>query len=636
MRKRYNINMSIEKNPREHGGGANGWEELMVPTDWTWDAEEEARPEELEPEEDAVLAEEGEIVLEEGLQAAGEDQISLEDSAWLDSERGETEHGGAELNAEDGEIGLELAETEDSGAEDGRIEPEADGEVFQELIQVGEALIPEVELQRMALRARLYGEADGDRAYYEQAQNYAKEFNVPYADFLQVLRHYNKIERFGTDDRRKFYFSTDLETAKQVMELGFLTDGICRSQDSEKVDGSLMHLSYDYIDEAGEPKTGFAKERAAESQQVTFVLDGRIMDLDGFEAGTKYPTIDMVDLKDYCLGVVVPGEESLALWYWQKRQGTGYAIYDEVGWNWKNDFAWTDELRDKAQQTAIQGERYLADVEKVLEKVDADAVREQMEQELDKIPMEVWRQIADFYEAAGVKLLPKARAELRKSATKESLEVLAKAMGLKEMPNLMFTDKMRSSKEYGYYDAQRNLIIINADLLKGDGYRALVETLAHEMRHAMQHQIVKRDPDGEGNLYRVNEEVYIRWEDDYTGYRKQLLEVEAEAFGRGAWRHLLKGSRSVGAKLELAGMRAKKWAKQKKLPFAKFGEDERKMLRGDDDGGSGDSFGSVSDDGFGDAPDSGFGGGFDGDADDVELDGDAEDGFGDDFDDREE
>lgn len=88
---------------------------------------------------------------------------------------------------------------------------------------------------------------------------------------------------------------------------------------------------------------------------------------------------------------------------------------------------------------------------------------------------------------------------------------------------------------YAAYKEKENIIIINSKLL--DDPKELVNTIAHEMRHAYQHERAKKGETRLDKLYELNFKNYIRPVKDENGnlicvneYKNQLVEAEADAF----------------------------------------------------------------------------------------------------------
>ncbi len=87
--------------------------------------------------------------------------------------------------------------------------------------------------------------------------------------------------------------------------------------------------------------------------------------------------------------------------------------------------------------------------------------------------------------------------------------------------------------EYGFFDG--NSIRVNADALNGDDVAELVDTIAHEGRHAYQWYAVEH-PNFHGNNLQIqawknNFSNYINGNEDPEGYRKQPIEADAWKYG---------------------------------------------------------------------------------------------------------
>ena len=122
------------------------------------------------------------------------------------------------------------------------------------------------------------------------------------------------------------------------------------------------------------------------------------------------------------------------------------------------------------------------------------------------------------------------------SEKKSQIEILAKAigeeLGIKDIPSVNISE---GDDSYGFYDPQRNSITLNS-LFLSDPIE-LVNTIAHEMRHAYQHMRADILETREDALYKVNYENYITplplpeggWL-FFTDYYNQYVEVDARAF----------------------------------------------------------------------------------------------------------
>lgn len=123
----------------------------------------------------------------------------------------------------------------------------------------------------------------------------------------------------------------------------------------------------------------------------------------------------------------------------------------------------------------------------------------------------------------------------RLSAIESFVEILGVRMGLENKPTVTFFDGPEN--ELGAYIQGKDRIEINWLLL--DDPEALVNTVAHEMRHAYQHERAQSPETWMDVLYAVNFENYISPIQDKNGYyvnfedyQDQLIEAEARAFAK--------------------------------------------------------------------------------------------------------
>lgn len=110
--------------------------------------------------------------------------------------------------------------------------------------------------------------------------------------------------------------------------------------------------------------------------------------------------------------------------------------------------------------------------------------------------------------------------------------VLSDKLDIKNPPKLLlFEDEWT---HHGEFVPDRNLVRINGNILNEP--MEVVETIAHEMRHAYQFQRAHIDETREDALYAYNFEHYInpkQVEDKYINfidYQNQLVDAEARAF----------------------------------------------------------------------------------------------------------
>ena len=121
----------------------------------------------------------------------------------------------------------------------------------------------------------------------------------------------------------------------------------------------------------------------------------------------------------------------------------------------------------------------------------------------------------------------------RQDAVRELVKSISDMQGLSEVPEVEFIDDGDNS--CGFYSERGNYIGINERYL--DDPKEIVDTIAHETRHAYQHyrgEVLETPVD---EIYKFNFEHYIAPEYDENGfctnffdYYDQYVEVEARAF----------------------------------------------------------------------------------------------------------
>ena len=121
----------------------------------------------------------------------------------------------------------------------------------------------------------------------------------------------------------------------------------------------------------------------------------------------------------------------------------------------------------------------------------------------------------------------------------DSIEALSdkisEMLGLKERPDISYYDADKN--DCGVYNQATHSVELNRSLLNDPD--ELIDTIAHELRHAYQHQKAMIPESELDLLYRVNFDNYISplpLGDGkflfFTDYQDQLVEVEARAFAK--------------------------------------------------------------------------------------------------------
>ena len=126
--------------------------------------------------------------------------------------------------------------------------------------------------------------------------------------------------------------------------------------------------------------------------------------------------------------------------------------------------------------------------------------------------------------------------DAEKADTIEALsDKISEMLGLKERPDISYYDADKN--DFGVYNQATHSVELNRSLLNDPD--ELIDTIAHELRHAYQHQKAMIPESELDLLYRVNFDNYISplpLGDGkflfFTDYQDQLVEVEARAFAK--------------------------------------------------------------------------------------------------------
>lgn len=121
----------------------------------------------------------------------------------------------------------------------------------------------------------------------------------------------------------------------------------------------------------------------------------------------------------------------------------------------------------------------------------------------------------------------------RMSAVQDLARAIGDQLGIKKSPKIQVRDDMGDS--LGNYDPKAKTVNLNSRYF--DKPADLVDTIAHEMRHAYQHERAEKGETREDLIYKNNFAFYIEPlplpNGDYiffTDYYSQYVEAEARAF----------------------------------------------------------------------------------------------------------
>lgn len=183
---------------------------------------------------------------------------------------------------------------------------------------------------------------------------------------------------------------------------------------------------------------------------------------------------------------------------------------------------WDDLFEDPGQkienfETNLLKDVYGRDEDEFTFDVNPDTVEIRLI--LDRFQSERWMELSN---------------EERMDAISELGDEIARVLGLSSNPDIKYYEGHPC--DCGYFDADDNSVWINKNNF--DDPQEIVDTVAHEMRHAYQLERAKKLETYEDFLYAYNFANYISpmmTEDGYvnfTDYQDQLIEAEARAFAR--------------------------------------------------------------------------------------------------------
>ena len=117
----------------------------------------------------------------------------------------------------------------------------------------------------------------------------------------------------------------------------------------------------------------------------------------------------------------------------------------------------------------------------------------------------------------------------KKRAMKDLSDYVKDVVGLENPPAIDYYYNPVEG-DYGGYCDSNNMVIINEFMLYNN--REAVDTVAHELWHAYQHQRARNPRTVKDFQYQFGFDNYIRYEDDPIGYNDQMVEAEARAFAQ--------------------------------------------------------------------------------------------------------
>ncbi len=369
---------------------------------------------------------------------------------------------------------------------------------------------------------RANGPAQAMQTFREMAQ---REHENP-QELWKEVNDQAKAERYEADkDIRKFYFGMTMAQAEKFLQAGKIT----RETNDGNPLNSEIALTADYKDEKGVWHPVVAVDDDGNAPEVVFVLDGALVDEDGFTAVGRQPRAEEIDLKKSCLAVMTtkertPGMRKLVR---ENKNGVNFMTAGDIRRS-------SRELRDAREWVRKDVEFRNKFTAEVYTKVSEEGVAEAVDLYLRRAEQSSVGEIAQF----GYEL--KSEAEKR-AAEKEIVKFYGDILGIQNLPVVQHRTNLKGQEGADYRHSPDNnpdVITLYENKVNTMILENLVELIGHEMWHAHQHNVVDRldgrQLDGDikkrAKLYKINFANAIQPDEDIDGYKKQLVEAEAYRF----------------------------------------------------------------------------------------------------------
>ena len=117
----------------------------------------------------------------------------------------------------------------------------------------------------------------------------------------------------------------------------------------------------------------------------------------------------------------------------------------------------------------------------------------------------------------------------QKQAIEKLADYNAEILGVEDKPRIVYYNA-EDPCDYGGYSAKQNTIYINEYNMNDAAETA--DTISHEYRHKYQHERADKLETERDLEFKEGFDNYIRAEDDYRGYKEQLVESDARAYAQ--------------------------------------------------------------------------------------------------------
>ena len=117
----------------------------------------------------------------------------------------------------------------------------------------------------------------------------------------------------------------------------------------------------------------------------------------------------------------------------------------------------------------------------------------------------------------------------QKQAVEKLADYNAEILGVEDKPRIIYYNA-EDPCDFGGYSAKQNAIYINEYNMHDAAETA--DTISHEYRHKYQHERAEKLETERDLEFKDGFDNYIRAEDDYQGYKEQLVEADARAYAK--------------------------------------------------------------------------------------------------------
>lgn len=337
-------------------------------------------------------------------------------------------------------------------------------------------------------------------------------------------------------DKLKFYYPLTADEVTDFLRTGKITN----TDDSGNPLKSSLEFTADYKDMNGQWKSGYGLAGREVERAVTLVLDGSLLEAEGFTAIGDNPHAQEINLRKCCIGIVNEGDDNDARKLRQllRREEIPFGLYGH--YDKSGRFTWGDAYFD-AENLRIQRDRRKAELEqsRAMRAEIYDNVDQQGIQEATKISLERDKK-------ANAEALMQLKWNLtteqeQREAEQAILKYYCELLDIVDEPWVQHYQNA-SDPAGAYYQHRRGnqapVVRVNKAKTDVTNLGALVAVFAHELWHARQNnlwdRLEARQLDGEvkhrAELYRYNFNNYIPMNVDMESYRKQLVEKESRYF----------------------------------------------------------------------------------------------------------